>query len=160
MRHAIELAKTRKKHVSSATKSNGISHMMPFWAALPAAVAGAHPDIRPTSATSITRRRYFVRHSDGSSRGRLQTIRGHPVRPGLPVRLDRQHALGQHQPERALDVRAGARRGADAAGRGIAHLFGQIWSGAMMLGIFGETDAAAALERHRGSPCRGGTRGS
>jgi len=31
MRYAFELAKTRKQHVTSATKSNGIIHTMPFW---------------------------------------------------------------------------------------------------------------------------------
>ena len=35
----------------------------------------------------------------------------------------------------------------DIAGRGIANPIGQIWSGAMMLDHFGETDAAAAVER-------------
>src|SRR5258708_10879927 len=31
MRYAFELARTRKNHVTSATKSNGIIHTMPFW---------------------------------------------------------------------------------------------------------------------------------
>jgi tartrate dehydrogenase/decarboxylase/D-malate dehydrogenase len=31
MRYAFELAKTRRAHVTSATKSNGIFHSMPFW---------------------------------------------------------------------------------------------------------------------------------
>src|SRR5918912_4492991 len=31
MRYAFELAKTRRKHVTSATKSNGIIHSMPYW---------------------------------------------------------------------------------------------------------------------------------
>jgi len=35
----------------------------------------------------------------------------------------------------------------DIAGRGIANPIGQIWSGAMMLDHFGETAAAAAVER-------------
>ena len=35
----------------------------------------------------------------------------------------------------------------DIAGKGIANPIGQIWSGAMMLRHFGETEAAAAVER-------------
>jgi tartrate dehydrogenase/decarboxylase/D-malate dehydrogenase len=35
----------------------------------------------------------------------------------------------------------------DIAGRGIANPIGQIWSGAMMLEHFGESEAAAAVER-------------
>ena len=31
LRYAFELARTRKSHVTSATKSNGIIHTMPFW---------------------------------------------------------------------------------------------------------------------------------
>ena len=31
MRYAFELAASRRKHVTSATKSNGIIHSMPFW---------------------------------------------------------------------------------------------------------------------------------
>src|SRR6266566_7051409 len=39
MRYAFELSRTRKKHVTSATKSNGIIHSMPFWDERFAAVA-------------------------------------------------------------------------------------------------------------------------
>ena len=35
----------------------------------------------------------------------------------------------------------------DIAGKGIANPIGQIWSGAMMLAHFGETEAAGAIER-------------
>src|SRR5690606_1196669 len=31
MRYAFDLAKDRRAHVTSATKSNGIVHSMPFW---------------------------------------------------------------------------------------------------------------------------------
>jgi isocitrate/isopropylmalate dehydrogenase len=31
MRYAFDLARTRNHHVTSATKSNGIIHTMPFW---------------------------------------------------------------------------------------------------------------------------------
>src|SRR5207248_10259739 len=39
MKYAFELARTRKKHVTSATKSNGISITMPYWDERFAAVA-------------------------------------------------------------------------------------------------------------------------
>ena len=35
----------------------------------------------------------------------------------------------------------------DIAGKGIANPIGQIWTGAMMLAHFGETEAASAIER-------------
>ncbi|HZU91890.1 MAG TPA: isocitrate/isopropylmalate family dehydrogenase, partial [Stellaceae bacterium] len=43
MRYAFGLARTRKKHVTSATKSNGIIHTMPFWDERFAAVARDYP---------------------------------------------------------------------------------------------------------------------
>ena len=47
MRFAFELAKKRpKKHVTSATKSNGISITMPYWDERFAAMAKQYPDIR------------------------------------------------------------------------------------------------------------------
>src|SRR5438132_9105900 len=46
MRYAFELARTRKHHVTSATKSNGIIHTMPFWDERFAAVARDYPDVK------------------------------------------------------------------------------------------------------------------
>src|SRR5579864_1662747 len=46
MRYAFELARKRKRHVSSATKSNGIIHSMPFWDERFAAIAKDYPDIK------------------------------------------------------------------------------------------------------------------
>src|ERR1041385_2146049 len=46
MRYAFELAQTRKKHVTSATKSNGIIHTMPYWDERFAAVAKDYPDVK------------------------------------------------------------------------------------------------------------------
>src|SRR3546814_7627057 len=47
MRFAFELARSRpKKHLTSATKSNGIVHTMPFWDERFAAVKTDYPDIR------------------------------------------------------------------------------------------------------------------
>lgn len=46
MKFAFELAKTRaRKHVTVATKSNGISISMPWWDARASEVASAYPDI-------------------------------------------------------------------------------------------------------------------
>lgn len=47
LRYAFELARTRPaKHVTSATKSNGIIHTMPFWDERFQAMAGEYPDVR------------------------------------------------------------------------------------------------------------------
>jgi len=46
MRFAFELAATRKRHVTSATKSNGIVYTMPFWDERFKATAASFPGIR------------------------------------------------------------------------------------------------------------------
>jgi tartrate dehydrogenase/decarboxylase/D-malate dehydrogenase len=46
LKYAFELARTRaRKHVTVATKSNGISISMPWWDARAAEVAGTYPDV-------------------------------------------------------------------------------------------------------------------
>ncbi|MGH8686469.1 MAG: isocitrate/isopropylmalate family dehydrogenase, partial [Burkholderiales bacterium] len=46
MKYAFELAKTRKKHVTSCTKSNGISITMPYWDERFAEMRKHYPDVR------------------------------------------------------------------------------------------------------------------
>jgi tartrate dehydrogenase/decarboxylase/D-malate dehydrogenase len=46
MKYAFEMAKTRDKHVTSCTKSNGISITMPYWDERFAAMKKNYPDIR------------------------------------------------------------------------------------------------------------------
>src|SRR6185437_3435574 len=44
LRYAFEAAKLRRKHVTSATKSNGIAITMPYWDKRFAALAENYPD--------------------------------------------------------------------------------------------------------------------
>ena len=47
LKYAFELAQSRsKKHLTSATKSNGISISMPYWDSRVEAMAPAYPDVR------------------------------------------------------------------------------------------------------------------
>ena len=86
MRYAFELAGTRPaKHVTSATKSNGVFIAMPYWderfkamaARLPGhqdrPVPHRHPDRPLRPAPRLVRRG-----------GRLQPVRRHPLRPRAP----------------------------------------------------------------------------
>ena len=43
--YALELAATRRCHLTSATKSNGIVHTLPFWDEVVAERAAAHPEV-------------------------------------------------------------------------------------------------------------------
>ena len=46
---AFELARTRRNYVTSATKSNGIVHTLPFWDEVVAERAAQYPDVRMDS---------------------------------------------------------------------------------------------------------------
>src|SRR5258708_14559662 len=64
MRYAFELARKRKKHVSSATKSNGIIHSMPFWDERFAAIGKEYPDVKADQFHIDILTAHFVRHPD------------------------------------------------------------------------------------------------
>jgi len=131
MRYAFELARTRKKHVTSATKSNGIIHTMPFWDERFAAVARDYPDVKTDQYHIDILTAHFVRHPDW-----FDVVVG--SNPSGNINPEREY------PSMFEPVHGSA---PDIAGRGIANPIGQIWSGAMMLDHFGETAAAAAVER-------------
>ena len=115
MRYAFDLARRRKKHVTSATKSNGIIHTMPY---LGRALCRHRPRLSRHQDRPVPHR-----HSDRAFRAppglvrcrrRLESVRRYLVRSrARGGRLDRHRALGQHQPRAriSLDVRAGARLG-------------------------------------------------
>ena len=100
LKYAFELARTRpKKHLTSATKSNGITFTMPYWDerfALMGKSLSRHPH-RPVP------HRHPVRALRAASRlvrcgGRFQSVRRHPERSRSGSGgIDRYRALGQHQ---------------------------------------------------------------
>jgi tartrate dehydrogenase/decarboxylase/D-malate dehydrogenase len=156
MRYAFELAKTRKKHVTSATKSNGIIHTMPFWDERFAAVAADYPDIKTDQYHIDILTAHFVRHPDWFD----VVVGSNGIAPSGNINPEREF------PSMFEPVHGSA---PDIAGRGIANPIGQIWSGAMMLDHFGETAAAQAVERaitevladgHTRTPDLGGNAGT
>ncbi|HTV87606.1 MAG TPA: tartrate dehydrogenase [Stellaceae bacterium] len=151
MRYAFELAGTRKKHVTSATKSNGIIHTMPFWDERFAAVARDYPEVKTDQYHIDILTAHFVRHPDwfdvvvGSNLfGDILSDLGPAcvgsigIAPSANINPEREY------PSMFEPVHGSA---PDIAGRGIANPIGQIWSGAMMLEHFGERVAAQAVEQ-------------
>jgi tartrate dehydrogenase/decarboxylase / D-malate dehydrogenase len=61
---AFDLAGKRKKHLTSATKSNGIIHTMPFWDECFRAMSVEFPDVRTDQYHIDILTAHFVRHSD------------------------------------------------------------------------------------------------
>jgi len=150
MRYAFELAMTRPaKSVTSATKSNGISISMPYWDERFAEMSKKYPEIETRQFHIDILAAHFVQHPDwfdvvvGSNLfGDILSDLGPAttgtiaIAPGANINPEKEY------PSMFEPVHGSA---PDIAGKGIANPIGQIWSGAMMLDHFGETDAASAI---------------
>jgi tartrate dehydrogenase/decarboxylase/D-malate dehydrogenase len=150
MRFAFELAQTRAaKKVTSATKSNGIIHSMPYWDERFAAIAADYPEIATDQYHIDILSANFVLHPDwfdvvvGSNLfGDILSDLGPAVAGSIGIAPS-----GNINPERKFPSMFEPVHGSapDIAGQGIANPLAQIWSGAMMLDHFGESEAAAAI---------------
>ena len=100
LRFAFELArKRRRKHVTVATKSNGIAISMPWWDARAAEVASRHPDVDLGQATHRHPVRAFRPAAAAlRCRRRHEPVRRHSVGPRAGMhRHDRPGAVRQSQ---------------------------------------------------------------
>jgi tartrate dehydrogenase/decarboxylase/D-malate dehydrogenase len=152
LRYAFELARSRdKKHLTSATKSNGIAITMPYWDERVKAVASDFRDVRVDQYHIDILTAHFVQHPDwfdvvvGSNLfGDILSDLGPAVTGTIGIAPS-----ANLNPERAFPSLFEPVHGSapDIAGRGIANPIGQIWSGAMMLDHLGHPDAAQAVVR-------------
>lgn len=152
IRYAFERARSRaKRHVTSATKSNGIVHTMPFWDERFKAIAAEYPDVKSDQYHIDILAAHFVQHPDwfdvvvaSNLFGDILSDLGPAIAgsiglaPGANINPEREH------PSMFEPVHGSA---PDIAGRGIANPIGQIWTGAMMLEHLGHADAAGAIVR-------------
>jgi tartrate dehydrogenase/decarboxylase/D-malate dehydrogenase len=150
LRYAFELARSRpRKRLTSATKSNGIIHTMPYWDERVKAVAKDYPEVSVDVYHIDILAAHFVRFPErfdvvvGSNLfGDILSDLGPAttgtiaIAPGANLNPERKH------PSMFEPVHGSA---PDIYGRKIANPIGQIWSGAMMLDHFGEAKAAAAV---------------
>jgi tartrate dehydrogenase/decarboxylase / D-malate dehydrogenase len=151
LRYAFELARKRKSHVTSATKSNGIIHTMPFWDERFHAIAQEFPDVRTDQYHVDILTAHFVRHPDwfdvvvGSNLfGDILSDLGPAIAGSIGIAPSANLNPERIYPSMFEPVHGSA---PDIAGKGIANPIGQIWSGAMMLRHFEEEQAADAIER-------------
>jgi tartrate dehydrogenase/decarboxylase / D-malate dehydrogenase len=150
LRFAFELARKRKKHLTSATKSNGIIHTMPFWDECFRAMAAEFPDIRTDQFHIDILTAHFVRNPDwfdvvvGSNLfGDILSDLGPAVVGSIGIAPSANLNPEGEFPSMFEPVHGSA---PDIAGKGIANPIGQIWSGAMMLRHLGVPEAADAIE--------------
>src|SRR6185312_16048596 len=151
MRYAFELARTRRKHVTSATKSNGIIHTMPFWDERFTAIRKDYPDVHADQFHIDILSAHFVRRPDSfdvvvasNLFGDILSDLGPAVVGSIGIAPSANLNPERKFPSMFEPVHGSA---PDIAGKGIANPIAQIWSGAMMLRHLGETNAADAVER-------------
>src|SRR3990172_8757649 len=152
LRYAFELARRRpKKHLTSATKSNGISITMPYWDERVQEMAKRYPEVRVDQFHIDILSAHFVQHPDwfdvvvGSNLfGDILSDLGPATAGTIGIAPS-----GNLNPEGKFPSLFEPVHGSapDIAGQGIANPVGQIWSGAMMLEHLGHQDAAAAVVR-------------
>ena len=150
LKYAFELAMTRpKKHVTSATKSNGIIHTMPYWDERFAEMAKQYPGIKTDQYHIDILCAHFVQHPDwfdvvvGSNLfGDILSDLGPALAGSIGIA-----ASANINPERTYPSMFEPVHGSapDIAGRFICNPIGQIWSAALMLNHLGEKDAGAAI---------------
>lgn len=152
LRFAFDLASRReRRHVTSATKSNGIAITMPFWDSRVEAIAEEYPDVSHDKYHIDILTAQFVMNPDrfdvvvaSNLFGDILSDLGPActgtigVAPSANINPDGTH------PSLFEPVHGSA---PDIAGKGIANPVGQIWSAAMMLEHLGEAEAAAAIMR-------------
>jgi tartrate dehydrogenase/decarboxylase/D-malate dehydrogenase len=150
LRYAFELAKKRKSHVTSATKSNGIIHTMPYWDERFQAISKEYPGVRTDQFHIDILCAHFVRRPEffdvvvGSNLfGDILSDLGPAVVGSIGIAPSANLNPPKKYPSMFEPVHGSA---PDIAGQGIANPIGQIWSGAMMVRHFGETQAADAIE--------------
>jgi len=150
MRYAFELARRRpRKHVTSATKSNGIIHSMPFWDERFAAIGREYEDVKTAQYHIDILTAHFVQHPDwfdvvvaSNLFGDILSDLGPAIAgsiglaPGANINPEKEY------PSMFEPVHGSA---PDIAGKGLANPVAQAWTGALMLEHLGHADAARAV---------------
>ena len=147
---AFDIAQSRpKKHLTSATKSNGIAITMPYWDERVRAMSTAYPDVKVDQFHIDILCAQFVRNPHwfdvvvGSNLfGDILSDLG----PGCTGTIAIAPSANLN-PEREFPSMFEPVHGSapDIYGKGIANPIGQIWAGAMMLDHLGCPEAGASV---------------
>jgi tartrate dehydrogenase/decarboxylase/D-malate dehydrogenase len=147
---AFELAKnTKRKKLTSATKSNGISITMPFWDERFEENKKNYPGIKTDqfhidilAARFVLTPEWFDVVVASNLFGDILSDLGPACTGTIGIAPSANINPERKFPSLFEPVHGSA---PDIAGKGIANPIGQIWSGAMMLDYFGEKEAANSI---------------
>lgn len=150
LKFAFELAQSRpKKHLTSATKSNGISITMPYWDERVAAMAKSYPGVTLDKFHIDILTAHFVQRPDffdvvvaSNLFGDILSDLGPACTGTIGIAPSANLNPERTTPSLFEPVHGSA---PDIAGRGIANPIGQIWCGAMMLEFLGHKAAHDAI---------------
>jgi len=150
LQFAFDLAQSRpKKHLTSATKSNGIAITMPYWDERVAEMARAYPDVRLDKFHIDILTAHFVQRPDffdvvvaSNLFGDILSDLGPACTGTIGIAPSANLNPERKFPSLFEPVHGSA---PDIAGRGIANPIGQIWCGAMMLEFLGYKAAHDAI---------------
>jgi tartrate dehydrogenase/decarboxylase/D-malate dehydrogenase len=152
VRFAFDLAMTRpRRHLTSATKSNGISITMPYWDERVEAVAAGYPQVSHDKFHIDILTAHFVRFPERFDVVVASNLFG-DILSDLGPACTGTIAIAPSanlNPERRFPSLFEPVHGSapDIAGQGIANPIGQIWCASMMLDWLGHAEAAAAVLR-------------
>ena len=161
--YAFALAARRRGHVTSATKSNGIVHTMPFWDEIVRERASHHPDVEwgqehidALCAKVVLDPARFDVIVGSNLFGDILSDLAAAVAGSIGIAPSANLNPERDFPSMFEPVHGSA---PDIAGRGIANPLGAVWSGALMLEHLGHAEAAAdVLDAIVGLLAEGGPR--
>jgi tartrate dehydrogenase/decarboxylase/D-malate dehydrogenase len=150
LKFAFELANRReKKHLTSATKSNGISITMPFWDQRVREMSERFPGVTLDQYHIDILTAHFVLNPDrfdvvvaSNLFGDILSDLGPACAGTIGIAPSGNINPERHFPSLFEPVHGSA---PDIAGKGVANPIAQIWSAAMMLDHLGEFEAAAGI---------------
>lgn len=150
LKYAFELAQRRpRKHLTSATKSNGISISMPYWDERVQAMSEHFGDVEVDKYHIDILTANFVLHPDWFDVVVASNLFGDILSDLGPACTGTIGIApsGNINPEKRFPSLFEPVHGSapDIAGRGVANPIGQIWCASLMLDHLGEPEAAAAI---------------
>lgn len=143
---AFEFAMTRGKYVTSATKSNGIVHTLPFWDEVVAERGARYPEVRLDSehidalaAKFVLQPQRFDVVLASNLFGDILSDLAAAVAGSIGIAPSANLDPTKQNPSMFEPVHGSA---PDIAGQGIANPIGAVWSAALMLEHLGHATAA------------------
>ncbi len=150
LKFAFDLAQSRpKKHLTSATKSNGIAITMPYWDERVQEMSKKYPEVQVDKFHIDILTAHFVQRPDffdvvvaSNLFGDILSDLGPACTGTIGIAPSANLNPTREMPSLFEPVHGSA---PDIAGQGIANPIGQIWCGAMMLDFLGHRDAHDAI---------------